>query len=431
MGKHAPDSASRQANPNKRPPADEGELVIQMIAQHRICALSVPPTKLHLMTMPLRSNFHHSLLWKLAEDLSLNAAPPRRALGPHRGWAATGVVLAVAGLIATVAGNLFTSQLGENWRYAVLSVGIAGIAIGTPLAVWAGDDTSVRVLNKTMRISEVLHRNLCRIGSFAISACAAIWLFFAMQESSSTVTLIGIVAIQMLAVGLSVAALSASPPLIGVLTQVHPGRARVWSLSAWLVACIVAAAGVTAIASRLQNQVATISVIVAIAAVFVTTYARQRNAFDLQLDTLQKSLSALHRRLTTGGSDSEIVEAATDVEAALTLYPSAPFSLPIQLPIDHELRVCLFHALTRVTGLPYREVLSKDAARLDERLVGRDLRHELAELVWELRRRALRPASVVNQQNAPKYDPTPIPERAHWVRNPDSIHSVSMGSPYV
>jgi hypothetical protein len=37
------------------------------------------------------------------------------------------------------------------------------------------------------------------------------------------------------------------------------------------------------------------------------------------------------------------------------------------------------------------------------------LRLELASLVWELRRRVLRSASVVNQQDTSRYDPLPSP----------------------
>jgi hypothetical protein len=179
-------------------------------------------------------------------------------------------------------------------------------------------------------------------------------------------------------------------------------------LVAWLVACIIAASGAAVVASRLQSQVATISVIIAIAAVFVATYTQQRHAFDLRLERLQESLSTLHRHLTTEGSHSEIIEAATDLEAALTPHPPAPFSLPIQLTIDKELRACLFYALTGVTGLPYREVLAVDAEVIRDRLVNRDLRNELAEFLWELRRRTLRSSSVVNQQDSCRYDPLPF-----------------------
>jgi hypothetical protein len=369
------------------------------------CAPSVAPAKLCHMTRNLSANARHSLLWNVAEDLSRNAAPLRRAAGPHRGWTVTGIWTAAVAVVALTAGTVFAQQLGLFWRSAFMFIGIPLVVLGTYVAVWAGTETSVRVFNQTMRASEVLRRILSRIGSFVISAVVTIWLVFAVQAHSSTMTLAGIVAIQMIAVGLSDSALSASPPLIGVLTRVHPGRAQFWSLSAWLVACIVAGYGVAAIVSRLQSQVATVSVIIAIAAVFVATYTRQRNRFDLRLDTLQKSLSTLHRHLIAGRSDPEVIEAATDLEAALTLYPPVPFSLPIQLPIDNELRACLFYALTGVTGLPYREVLTVDAAVIEKRLAGRDLRYELAELVWELRRRALRSASVVSQQNTTRYDP--------------------------
>lgn len=106
------------------------------------------PAKLLHMTHRISATAHHSLLWKVAVELSLTSAPIRRATGPHRGWAVAGVVIAAVGVAALVSGSVFPQQCLAFWRYTLLFVGITASIGGTYVAVWAGTETSVRLFNK-------------------------------------------------------------------------------------------------------------------------------------------------------------------------------------------------------------------------------------------------------------------------------------------
>ncbi|WP_158252458.1 hypothetical protein [Cryobacterium sp. Y57] len=302
---------------------------------------------------------------------------------------------------------MLAEEHGGFWHFVLLVVGILALGLGALLAVWAGNDKSARWFNQYVRATEVARRIIGRIVSLALSIVVAFWAFANAQGATSVASFVVILAVQLIAVALAVSALSASPPIIGVLTRARPGRARTWSLLVWLIACVVAGAVSTVAASQLQSQVATIGVVIAVAAVFLTTYGQQHKTFDVRLDLLQESLSALHRQLITDDSESQLLKAATDLEAALTPYPPAPFALPVPAPLDSALRASLFYALTRVTSLPFREVLTGDASRLDGVLASRNLREELLDFVWELRRRVLYSASVVIQQGTSRYSPPP------------------------
>ena len=141
-----------------------------------------------------------------------------------------------------------------------------------------------------------------------------------------------------------------------------------------------------------------IGVVVAIAALLIATLQPQPEP------TQPSAISA------------DLFQAATDVEAAIRSPRLAPLALPQQDLVDPELQTTVLFALGKVTSLPYRDTLLSDQVFLEPRIAGKGLRHELAELAWELRRHLLLPVSVVRFQDAfANFEPTTVIQHADVV----------------